>query len=244
MEQFFKDEESKLRVKKFNIGINKDGEEIREETQEWRDYKNEKRAELLLSKSNLPPHVVNLSLDDYIGEDRDKLKKLKIYVEKFEEKFNRIHLYFWSKENNTQKTTTASTVGKLLLEKGFSVQFVLMSNLIKLLSQESFRDDFVDELNTYRDCDFLIIDDSFDSRKATIFKSGYQIPFLDEFLRTRMEVNRRAICFTSNLSIEEIDDKLFGVSLKNLIKRNIPDPFFFASSYELRNDFQIEDLWS
>ena len=40
----------------------------------------------------------------------------------------------------------------------------------------------------YLECDFLIIDDSFDKKKATIFKSGYQIPFLDEFLRTRLEI--------------------------------------------------------
>lgn len=243
METYFKDVENKVRIKKYELQ-ELDGETIYSETSEWKEYKNKQKTLYSLVTSSIPPHVAKLSLDDYIGKDRDKIDKLKLYVDKFEEKFHEVHLYFWSKENGTQKTTTASIVGKLLLEKGFSVQFVLMSYLLKVLSEEKFNPEITETINKYRNCDFLIIDDSFDKKKATIYKSGFQIPFLDEFLRTRLEVQRKATCFSSNFSISEIDEEVFGLSMKCLIKRAVLDPFFFASSYELRNDFNIDDLWS
>lgn len=243
MDLYFKDTINRLRIKKFDMEETEDGILLKE-TPEWKEYKRQQSSLISLNKSNLPPHTLNLTLEDYVGGDRDKIDKLSLYVDKFEEKFNQIHLYFWSTENGTQKTTTACTVGKLLLEKGFTVQFALMGNLLRLLSEVQFKPELLEELNKYRNCDYLIIDDSFDRRKATIYKSGFQIPFLDEFLRTRLEVHRKATCFTSNFSIDEIDEEVFGRSLKHLIKRNILDPFHFASSYELRNDFDIDTLWS
>lgn len=235
--------DDKVRIRKFNI-VEIDGESTYVETKEWKDYKLKKRVESLVIQAGLPLHVKTLTLDDYIGSDREKIDKLKLYLEKFEEKFKNIHLYFWSKENGTQKTTTASIVGKMLLEKGYSAQFVLMSTLLKMLSEEKFEEGHVSTLNSYRSCDFLIIDDSFDKKKATIYRSGFQIPFLDEFLRKRLEVDRKATCFSSNFSIDEIDEETFGKSLKNLVKRSISEPFLFKSSIELRNDFDPSDLWS
>jgi len=243
MNLYYLDRLNKVRIKKFDV-TEDNGEKVYTETKEWREFKNSQRTQYSLIESNLPPHVAKLSLDDYIGSDRDKIDKLKLYVDKFKEKFNSIHLYFWSTENGTQKTTTASIVGKLLIEKGFSVQFVLMSNLIKLLSEEKFNEGYTEKVKKLRECDFLIIDDAFDKKKATIYKSGFQIPFLDEFLRTRLEVQRKATCFSSNFSMNEIDVDCFGISLKTLVKRNVIDPFYFNSSYELRNDFDIDDLWS
>lgn len=243
MDLYFKDKKKKLRIKKYDL-VEIDGDEIYQETPEWKKYKNDRKVQYALIASGIPPHAADLTLDDYIGSDREKIEKLKLYVDKFEEKFNSIHLYFWSEENGTQKTTVASIVGKMLLEKGFKVEFVLMSFLLKILSEEKFNEGYTEIIDKYRNCDFLIIDDSFDKRKATIYKSGFQIPFLDEFLRTRLEVQRKATCFSSNFSIKTIDEECFGVSLKTLVKRNIKDPFFFASSYELRNDFNIDDLWS
>lgn len=233
---------SGLRIRKYDI-VQIDGEEVYRETEEWRNYKLKKRAESLLVTSNIPLHSVDLTLDDYVGNDREKIGKMKKYLSDFEEKFKNIHLYFWSQENSTQKTTMASVLGKELLMKGHKVQFVLMGRLINLLSGERYEDGVSEELEPIRQADFLIIDDSFDKKKATIYKSGYQIPFLDEFLRTRLEIEKRATCFTSNVPIDSIDEDVFGVSIKKLMRRAILDPFFFESSYELRNDFSPEDLW-
>jgi len=244
IKQFYFDEAQKKRIQKFNIVRGKEGELFYTQTKEWKAYKLDKRNEILLKKSNLPSHVKGLSLDDYIGEDKEKIEKLKLYLEKFDSKFNEIHLFFWSHENGTQKTTTSGIVAKELLLTGHSVNFILMGKLIKDLSEEKFDKTLTPMIDLYRNCDFLVIDDSFDKKKATIYKSGFQIPFLDEFLRQRLEIERKATCFSSNFSIDEIDEEIFGKSMKNLIRRSIKDPFKFNSSFELRNDFNPKDLWS
>ncbi len=242
MSKYYKD--STYRIKKYDISTNEFGEEIYVETPEWKKFKHNKQLKRLFERSNLPVHVLDLELDDYIGNDRDKIEKLKLYINKFRSKYYSVHLYFWSNENSTQKTTMASVVGKYLIEKGFSVHFILMSQLLKALSEEKFTEDHNVLLEKVRNCDFLIIDDAFDTKKATIYKSGFQIPFLDEFLRNRLEIQKKATCFSSNFSPEEINENVFGNSIKNLIKRSLLDPFHFLSSYELRKDFDPETLWS
>lgn len=211
---------------------------------EWAQEQNRMMEEYRIKSSNLPIHVRGLDLDDYVGLERTFPEKLKIYIDKFENKFKNIHLYFWSHENGTQKTTMAGIVGNLLLMKKHTVQFVSMGDLIKCLQSEQFEENLSGTVELYKNCDFLIIDDAFDKRKATMYKSGWQISFLDQFLRYRLETVRLATCFTSNFSINEIDEAAFGTSIKKLVARSVPDPFHFNSLYQERNRFNPEDLWS
>lgn len=231
-----------LRIKKYSV-IEKDGEEYFVETPEWKNYKNKKRTQKVITQGNLPPHVIDLSFESLIKMN-DKIDKLKTYVSRFDEKFKSIHLYFWSTKNGTQKTTTASILAKELALSGHSVKFVLMSDLSKLLTKEGFEDEANDIINEYLNTDFLIIDDAFDSKKITVYKSGYQIPFIDTFLRKRLETKRKATCFTSNVSLENIDRQIFGESLVKLLERSVLDPWGFTVPFSLRNDFNPEDLWS
>lgn len=240
MTTFYKDDSH--RVKKYRV-IEKNGEEYFVETEEWKSFKNKKRTEKILSNGNLPPHVIDLHFQDLVKmEDREE--KLKSYVSRFSEKFKHIHLYFWSSKNGTQKTTTASILAKELALSGFSVEFILMSDLSKLLTKESFEEDANDEIDKYLNTDFLVIDDAFDSKKITVYKSGYQIPFIDTFLRKRLETKRKATCFTSNVSLYSIDEKVFGVSLVKLLERSILDPWEFNIPFSLRNEFDPNELWS
>jgi DNA replication protein DnaC len=234
--------DNSVRVKKFNV-ITKDGEEFYQETPEWIAFKNKKKAEKIIQGGNLPPHVIDLSFNDLI-KMKDKVNKLETYISRFEEKFKHVHLYFWSLKNGTQKTTTASILAKELALLGYSVVLILMSDLSKLLTKEGFEEDANEEINRYLEVDFLIIDDSFDSKKITVYKSGYQIPFIDTFLRKRLESKRKATCFTSNVSLSDIDEKVFGVSLVKLLERSILDPWEFTVPFSVRNDFNPEDLWS
>lgn len=220
------------------------GETVLIKNPEWDKEQHKFIEEYKMKTSNLPIHVKDLSLKNYISQDRTIPKKLTIFVEEFDNKFKNIHLYFWSKENGTQKTTIASIVGKLLLFRGKSVYFVSMGDLIKCLQSENFDQDSSSMVDVYKNCDFLIIDDCFDKRKATIYKSGWQISFLDQFLRYRLETVRLSTCFTSNYAINEIDEDTFGISLKKLIERSIIDPFHFDTLYQQRNYFDPSDLWS
>jgi DNA replication protein DnaC len=234
--------DDEVRIKKYDKR-EVDGEVLYVETKEWKMYKERKKIMLLMESSDLPIHARDLSFSDYVGSDTDKIDKMLKYANNFD-RYKNLHLYLWSHENSTQKTTMASILGKEILLQGRSVHFILMNTLTKLLSSGTFEnDENASVVKKYLDCDFLIIDDSFDRKKATIFKSGYQIPFLDEVLRPRLEILGKASCFTSNYSLEEIDESVFGTSIKKLMLRSIKDPFHFGTSYSMRNDFNPDTLW-
>lgn len=221
-----------------------DGEIYLFKTKEWEDVQARALFDSKYRGSGLPLHVKDLTLKNYIGSNRSIPRKLTKYVNEFDSRYKNTHLYFWSHENGTQKTTTASIVGKELIAKNRSVRFILMGELLSLLSDLERKEEALQRREDLLSCDFLIIDDSFDRKKATIYRSGYQISFLDIFLRDRLEVLKKATCFTSNFSVDEIDEEVFGTSLKKLIKRSVLDPFEFMTLYSDRNDFDVSELWS
>lgn len=220
-----------------------DGEVYLVKTKEWKQLQDSALFDARFKASGLPIHVRDLLPRDYIGTNRDIPRKLSKYVNCFDDKFSHVHLYLWSHENGTQKTTMASIVGKELIKKGKSVRFILMGELLSILTGLDNKEDNTARQDELLGCDYLVIDDSFDRRKATIYRSGYQISFLDIFLRERLEVRKKATCFTSNFSIDEIDEDVFGTSLKKLVKRSVPTPFELGVPYSDRNDFDPEDLW-
>lgn len=191
-----------------------------------------------LAQSSLP--IRHVPFDFYIGEDiNGNIPKFEKYLNEFDSKFKSVNLYLWSAENGTQKTTMAQSIGCELVKKGFTVQFILMDKLVKLLMQEPFSDSFIRKLELCRRADLLIVDDAFDPKKVTLYKSGFQLPYLDTFLRERIEGDRKAIIFTSNVSILNIGD-YFGKSIQELVNR---------SSYAFHmNDYassvnNFESLW-
>lgn len=240
MENFVLD--GNRRIKKYDIHI-VDGEEVLVSTKAYSEWKNSKKIIYVLREAGINPRVTNLSFDTYIGPDRPgNIEKLKKYVIEFETYKNK-HLYLWSKQNGTQKTTMASVVAKeILLSTKFKykVKFTFMNHLIQLLMRESF-EEYSIELEIIRQADFLVIDDSFDKDKVTIYKSGYQYAFLDLFLRSRLEGHPKATCFTANFAPEEIAAS-FNASFANLIKRNCY-PMHFRDSYTLKDDFDPEEMW-
>lgn len=220
------------------------GEVFLVKTEEWKKKQILAQYDTKFASSGLPPHVKNLALSDYIGEDRSIPRKMRKYIAEFETRYKDLHLYFWSPENGTQKTTTASIIGAELLRKGLDVRFILMGELLRILSDFESSEEDKNRKDDLLNCDFLILDDCFDKKKATIYKSGYQIPFLDIFLRDRLEVQKKATCFTANFSIDNIDEETFGISLKNLVRRAVPEPFKFKVLYTDRHNFDPKDLWS
>ena len=132
----------------------------------------------------------------------------------------------------------AKIVAKELALQGHSVFFTIMDELVKKLTREGFPDADPSFLHEIRTAEFLVIDDSFDTRKMTMYRSGYQITFLDSFLRYRMETARLSTCFTSNTPPNKISED-FDRHIAALVKRN-------TISLEFNDgidDFQIERLW-
>lgn len=218
------------------------GEIVAIPTQEWTDYRNKIIIQNCVTQAGLPEHIATLGFEDYVSGTEALprfLLNLKRYVREFDSRYLHEHLYLWSAENSTQKTTIAAIVGKQLAITGKKVKFVLMNELLKSLQQESFEE--VD-LSPYKEADFLIIDDAFDPKKITLYKSGYQLPFLDTFLRRRLEVERKATCFTSNLPITEVATG-FGISIGKLLERTVGGVIEFPHSVHLKDDFDPTNIW-
>lgn len=152
-------------------------------------------------------------------KSQEDLQALQSYVDKFEElKSQMVYAYG---PNGTQKTTLLQWVGVELTKKGYSIYYTLMESLTNLLlpnfdkpSEE--RDSLVQHILK---CDLLIVDESFDLKSMTIYKSGYQIPYLYKFLKERFELEGKGIVFVSNNKAEQMPP-LFGTSFKDFVQRN------------------------
>ncbi len=125
---------------------------------------------------------------------------------------------------DTQKSTVARYMCRELIKKGHSVRFILMNDLINLLmKQNDFTEDVkanaLLEIDAILKTDFLVIDESFDSERITIYKSGYQIPFLTTFLKRRLEVVKNSTVFISNKRSETIEEEGFTKAIQSLIIR-------------------------
>jgi DNA replication protein DnaC len=95
-----------------------------------------------------------------------------------------------------------------------------MQNLVKALTTLD-DEEREDKVRKYYDCDLLIIDEVFDKNKITLFKSGFQIPFLDQFIRDRIDTYKKGLILISNKPISEIDREGFGYSLQDFIERRV-----------------------
>lgn len=201
----------------------------------WRlDTKVESKAK----KANLNIKWINFNPDtDYVGEKSlDSVNRIKSFVSKVISKDTPVStksailstsIYMFGR-NGTQKTTIANYVGYEFLRNGKSVYYCLMNDLVKLLQEADRNPEVQEKLDYISKVDLLIIDEAFDIEKMTIYRSEFQIPFLDTFLRNRLQTNNKGILFVSNVSIEDIDkpqskrEFAFNKSISDLVQRNVP----------------------
>jgi DNA replication protein DnaC len=208
----------------------------------FKDYQTKLILGMNLKKANIPLSILSYNVKSYRGKKSiDKVEKLKMYSKAFQEKFTSVNLYIYG-PNSTQKTTLAYYIGmELLKTEKLTVRYTLMDTLIKDLISSNYGESKESKtIEQYRDADLLIIDESFDKRRITLYKSGYQLSFLDSFLRDRMETNKKATIFISNLDVGLIEGT-FGKGLFELIQRNCIQ--FLMEDRIDSNNFDIEDLW-
>jgi hypothetical protein len=116
-----------------------------------------------------------------------------------------------------------------------------MDRLIKTLLDAERDDEAKQRIRKWSSADFLVVDECFSKGQVTLFKSGYQLAFLNTFLKERLEVFRKATCFTANTPIEDIGQE-YGPGIQSLIDRSIPTPMFFNDTVEKTN-FRNDDIW-
>ena len=171
---------------------------------------------------------------DYLGKKSSReLGYIKDIANNFSKYRNKV-MYLYGK-NGTQKTSTALALGRELIDKGWSVYYTSMNELISLLVNINSFDESTEEayytMERIKKCDLLILDESFDAEKVTIFKSGYQIPFLDTFLKNRFDREGKAILFVSNIRPTNISG--YGESLRDWVIRNtIRSIIYFKDNYQ------------
>jgi hypothetical protein len=217
-----------------------DGQEVAVPTQEWKARLAQLEAKRSLLSAGLGD--APYGLDTYIGEDRlNNIPKLKKYCDEFKTKYSRIHLYLWSKINGTQKSTCAKDMIVRLAKLGVKSKFVLMDRLVKSLVEADRDDDANKKSKEWLETDFLVIDECFAKGQITLFKSGYQLAFVNTFLKDRLEIFSRATCFTANVPIDEIGQE-WGPGIQSLIDRSVPDPMFFNDTVAKTN-FRNADIW-
>lgn len=132
------------------------------------------------------------------------------------------HMYYIYGPNGTQKTTLMMWLAQQLILDGKKVIYTLMETLLVSLTPDfadtsGKREAFVEKA---LEADLLIVDESFDRSKVTLYKSGYQLPFLDRFLRQRFDIGRKSTIFISNKPKTTIASEGFGASLESLVCRN------------------------
>lgn len=227
--------------------ISDDEDQMLVPSSEWLEYQRVRTLEIELQKSGIPLHVIDYDIPtDYIGnKSLEQVNKCVKYVQHFEDKFYNKCLYFYG-DSGTQKTTVAQWIAKKLIETKKTVKYVTMNSLVKDLTQEQFSDEAKERLDCIRNTDLIIMDRAFDKSQVTLYNSGYQLSFLDSFLRDRIEIQQKAIIIISNNPISDISKHKFNADIQDLIHRfvlPIEGSLLFEDHYSQKELFDAKDLW-
>lgn len=203
--------------------------EIHEECECHIKWRKAVELEAKAKRAGLNPKWINFKESEYVGtKSISNFKRLQTYTETFIKPENdeiktaieASNIYIYG-PNGTQKTTVANWVGYEMLRNGKSVKYILMNDLIKMLQKAERDEELQEKIEKILNVDCLIIDEAFMKERVTIYGSGYQLAFVDSFLRNRIQGKNKGIIFISNVSLDEIDENRFGQGIKDLVSRNV-----------------------
>ena len=78
--------------------------------------------------------------------------------------------------------------------------------------------------------------------KVTLYSTGYQFSFIDQFIRRRLESDKKNIIFTSNVPISKISTEGFTKDVQDVLYRNISVKKG-ELSFNDRYNFKIESMF-
>jgi len=186
-------------------------------------YLNDVRSVAQCKRWGINPMYLTYSISsDYVGtKSMYSVRCLEQYVSQFETESPFAHgmLYLFG-DNGTQKTSIAKWVGASLIRRNFTVRYLIMNDLTRILMDAERDEEKLAEVKLLLTADCLIIDEAFDKDKVTIYRSGFQIPFLDSFIRKRFE-SGKGIIFISNVPPEAIEENGYTKSIQDFVTRNL-----------------------
>lgn len=179
----------------------------------------------------------------------DSVEKMKLMAKKPEVTIDGLMFYMYG-HNGTQKTSMAKVLGTEIIKAGYSVFMTDMKSiLVNILDDYREKDESIISakkrfINKIKTVDFLIIDESFDREKCNVTSSRFEISYLDNFIRNRFETTHKSIMFISNTSPKDIESQGFGISLHDLVNRNIRSTTLtFKDNYD-KSYVDPAELWS
>lgn len=98
------------------------------------------------------------------------------------------------------KTHLASAIGRVVIDKGYSVVYESAANIVNSFEAERFGRDSKGDTDKYYDCSLLIIDDL-----GTEFNTQFTISVLFNLINHRI-INGLSTIVTTNLSLKEIEN--------------------------------------
>ena len=199
-----------------------------------KDWRRRKFLEVEYVLSNVVESHTFKNYTDII-QDQENINYLKGFAENFK-KFSKGTMIYLYGQNGTMKTSMSKYAGQLIIQQGFSVQYIMMQELVEKLVMQRESEEKLEErdqiLKRCKDVDLLIIDEAFDRSKVMVYKSGFQIPYLDFFLKDRFDTHKKSILFISNVKPEDISAIGFGDSLQDFVVRNTRESqIFFNEKY-------------
>jgi DNA replication protein DnaC len=214
------------------------GDRFFEECEIHKEYRIEQDMLRSFRAAGLRPDLFDYDLKrDYKGtQSKDNVNRILKYIENWSsnEELQRCLLYFTG-PNGTQKTMIAHYVGMQLIRQGHSVLVRLMNDVVKDLCNSQYDENAKMRIDDIMNVDLLILDEAFDRDKITIYKERNQIPFIDSFIRDR--IDKKGLILISNVKTSEIDD-IFGNSLKDLLQRKTS---LYDSELEFTDNWQSID---
>lgn len=217
-------------LKKVLAGDGKTQIEVLEECKCHIEWRKAVALEKQFNKANINPDIVKYDINTYQGtKSLDNLNRLKNFVnmyfskntpEDVREKLVSATLYLYG-PNGTQKTTLAKWFGYQFIKNKKTVYYTLMNDLVKLLQKSERDEEAQAKIDKILDRDLLIIDEAFMKERVLIYHSGYQLSFIDTFLRNRLQSKKKCTVFISNIEPSKIDESVFGIGLKDLVTRNV-----------------------
>ena len=126
--------------------------------------------------------------------------------------------------SGTQKSHLANWIGITLLKKDYSVYREQFQKVIDIVGSFNTKDNIEQKeilISKWSECDLLILEDSFNSASTKVY--GHNLPPLYNFLKNRIENNKKSTIFVSQVHPDnimknsELKDGIYELIYKNII---------------------------
>jgi DNA replication protein DnaC len=193
-----------------------------------------------IKKRGFDPSIIDYDIDtSYKGKNSlEEVKKLRLYIKGFIGKdsiieedspsYKKALLYMWGPKG-TQKTHLSQFIGKEFLKEGFDCYYTTIFRMIDLVADMRDKDETL--VDKYLTCDLLIIDEMGNNY---ITKSKYELPFIDNFIRERINRGKGLILIANEYITSPVMIEKLGDNLQNFIERNI---LLGGQSFEMKDEY-------